>query len=138
MVFPRSPLTEGVIPTMFPQFFSCARVLPIAFPKFSPCTRVLPIVFPKSFPCRTGVLRRTSFTPCCPSCAHAKASFPQTGSSVYLTLPQLLGGGGGGVSCGGSEGFDGVICISHLFQEHVSVDTRFRKVKLHQVPSRLT
>ena len=33
---------------------------------------------------------------------------------------------------------DGVICLRQLFQEHVSVDTRFRKVKLRQVLRRVT
>ena len=79
-------------------------------------------------------------TPCWPSCAHAKASFPHSGSSVSLRqrVPTLLGGGGGGVSGGSSKRVDGVICIHQLFQEHVSVHTRFRKAMLHQVLCRLT
>ena len=133
-----------VIPTMFPKFFSCARVLPVAFPKSLSCrTSVLRIVshvlhiskgiFHVFF---AHLSQRVVLTKLC-TC---QSVFPTHWCICYLTLrePQLLGGGGGGVSSGGSEGFDGVICISHLFQEHVSVDTRFRKVKLHQVLRRLT
>ena len=96
-----------------------------------------PSHFKRYFPCFFAHLsQRVVLTKLC-TC---QSVYPTHWFICYLTLrvPQLLGGGGGGVSCGGSEGFDGVICIRLLFQEHVSVDTRFQKVKLHQVLRRLT
>ena len=97
----------------------------------------LPIVFPKSFslsksffPCPSQVLHTVMTKPCTCQCVVPTLCF-----ICYLVprVPPLLGGGGGGVSGGGLERVDCVICISQLFQEHVSVDTRFRKVKLHQI-----
>ena len=121
---------------MFPNSSSCTRVLPIVLLKSFSCTRVLPIVFP------TPSLVKELFSVSFPGLSHRDDQAMDMPMRRFHTLFHLLSRS----TCTATalwwrrwcqwwrfRRVDGVICTSQLFQEHVSVDTRFRKVKLHQI-----
>ena len=104
--FPSPSHAQEYFPQWFSGPFRDGRVFSTVFPKSFPCTTLWPIVFPMSFLCWTGVPQSVSHVPpmsksmchvlsqvlhtvltklcTCQSCAHAKASLLQSGSSVII------------------------------------------------------